>query len=191
MTRHARPSARATRLAKALEHPLRVELLFRFHRGETTPAEVARRLGEPLNLVSYHTRMLERMGCIELVRTERRQGAVAHVYRSIVDPVIDDEDWMRLPARARRALTLTSLDRMLRSTRRQALDGGFDFAEAQMARTRLVLDERGVREVTTALREALLRTFAREDDAAALSDDRRTYELVVLFFEDVSPRSPE
>src|SRR5688572_5659710 len=111
MHEDGQPSARATLLAKALEHPLRVELFFRFHAAEISPAEIARELGEPLNLVAYHTRMLERMGCIELVRTERRRGAEAHFYRAVIDPVIDDDDWARLSPRARRALTLTSLDR--------------------------------------------------------------------------------
>src|SRR5215211_7203009 len=122
MDEPGQPSRRAVLLSRALEHPLRLELFFRFHRGESSPGEIARELAEPLSLVAYHTKVLRDLGCIELVRTERRRGAIAHFYRSIVDPVIDDADWVRLPAKQRRALTLTSIDRIVRWARRGALD---------------------------------------------------------------------
>ena len=73
-------------MAKALAHPLRVQLLTALNEGVASPNELAKRLNEPLTNVSYHVRMLHDLGCIELVETEPRRGALEHYYRAIVRP---------------------------------------------------------------------------------------------------------
>jgi DNA-binding transcriptional ArsR family regulator len=72
----------AVSFGKAISHPLRVEILGRFT-GESTqrsPSELAAMLGESLNLVSYHVRLLEKHGALKVVRTEPRRGALEHFY---------------------------------------------------------------------------------------------------------------
>jgi DNA-binding transcriptional ArsR family regulator len=71
-------------MGRLLAHPLRDRLLFEYQGDPTSPSKVARRLGESVSLVSYHTDVLARNGCLELVRTERRRGAIEHFYRAIV-----------------------------------------------------------------------------------------------------------
>lgn len=71
------------RVHKALAHPLRARLFAAFRRGEASPSELAGDFGEPLGNVAYHVRMLETLGCIELVRTTPRRGALEHYYRAI------------------------------------------------------------------------------------------------------------
>jgi predicted transcriptional regulator len=43
---------------------------------------IAAELGLDLRGVAYHVRVLKKLGCIELVGTQPRRGAVEHVYRA-------------------------------------------------------------------------------------------------------------
>lgn len=70
-------------VAKALSHPLRARLLTLLV-TESSPSDLALIVGEPLGNVSYHVRELDRLGCIELVRTTPRRGALEHHYRARV-----------------------------------------------------------------------------------------------------------
>src|SRR3954463_12997504 len=97
------------RLAQVLAHPLRDRVLFEYQGKPTSPARVARRLGRPVNLISYHTGVLLEHGCLALVRTERRRGALQHFYRSNIDQIVADDDWEAVPASLRRALVLATL----------------------------------------------------------------------------------
>ena len=76
------------RLAKALSHRLRVQILRRLEEaGEASPKELAQALGEPVGNISYHVCILRELDCVELVRTEPRRGALAHFYRAEGKPV--------------------------------------------------------------------------------------------------------
>ena len=73
------------KLAKALAHPLRAQILERLERRTASPSELADELAAPLGNVSYHVRILAEAGLIELVRTTRRRGATEHHYRAVPD----------------------------------------------------------------------------------------------------------
>jgi DNA-binding MarR family transcriptional regulator len=47
-----------------------------------SPKTIAAELGLDIRNVAYHVRVLQELGCVELVRTEPRRGAVEHVYRA-------------------------------------------------------------------------------------------------------------
>lgn len=70
----------------ALGHPLRARVLTALDEGEASPKELAVRFGEKLGNVSYHVRILARLGLIELVRETPRRGAVEHHYRAAMRP---------------------------------------------------------------------------------------------------------
>src|SRR5215208_348994 len=90
-------------LAKALSHPLRHRILERLSAGgEASPNQLAKRLDAPLSNVAYHVRVLLDLGCIELVGTRQRRGALEHSYRAIARPWLDAEPWAQLPASFRR-----------------------------------------------------------------------------------------
>ena len=175
------------RVARALEHPLRAELLFAYQRAQTSPSRVARALGEPLNLVAYHTRVLLDLGLIRLVRSERRGGAVEKTYAAVLAPHIDDEDWSLLPARARRALTRTAIAGMVRTAGAAAMDGGFDIGRAHIARFRLDLDDDGLAELSACLHALYDHARRAAEGSVERGRSPRGHELVVLLFEDVSP----
>jgi hypothetical protein len=172
----------ATLPRRLLAHPVRHRLLLEYGSGPQSPARVAERLGERLNLVAYHTRVLARHGYVELVRTERARGALTHYYRSIAGPVIEDAEWSALPEALRRDLIAAMLDRIGEEARRAAGAGGFDHRAAHLTRLRLELDDEGVLEVSRRLRAAL-EEVARVAERAAAADEATRYRLVILGYD--------
>jgi DNA-binding transcriptional ArsR family regulator len=171
------------RVGRLLIHPLRHRLLLEYSRAPENPAQLARRLGEPLNLVSYHTGVLARNGLVELVRTERRRGALTHFYRSVAATVIEEEQWGALPEPLRRSLARGTLAQVTEAARQAAHAGGFDAPETHLSRSPLELDEEGVLEVARCLRETL-DEVARIDAACRERADRRTpCEIVLMSFD--------
>jgi anti-sigma B factor antagonist len=73
-------------LFTALSHPLRRRILREMlnRDGETTPGELAERLGEKLSALSYHVRALAACGAIELVGIERDDCFKRHLYRPVL-----------------------------------------------------------------------------------------------------------
>ena len=166
-----------------LSHPLRDRLLFEYQ-DEASPSQVARRTGERLNVVSYHTRVLARHGYLELVRTERRKGATARFYRSSVNQVVEGAEWASLPAAVRRALIRESIATVTGAARSATLSGGFDGEYAHLTRSLLKLDEQGVAEAERVLRGVVDELAAIEAASLRLrGTTHRTYEVVIMGFE--------
>jgi hypothetical protein len=172
----------ADRLARMHAHPLRDRVLFEYQADPMSPSEVARRLGRPVNLISYHTAVLVRHGCIELVRTEQRRGATTHFYRSTVAQTIDDEAWDGLPEALRRELVLGTLRVVAAEAHDAALAGRFDAPYAQLTRSQLALDVEGMREARDVLHAAFeaLARIERESDARA--GEAAVYEVAMIAF---------
>lgn len=70
--------------AKALAHPLRVQILGLLDGREASPVEMARELELDIPLVGYHFKVLEKLGVIRQTRTRMRRGAVEHFYVTTV-----------------------------------------------------------------------------------------------------------
>jgi hypothetical protein len=170
------------KLARVLAHPLRQRVLFEYQSEPTTPARIARRLGRPVNLISYHTRVLVEHGCLAPVRTQRRHGALEHVYRSTVERVVEDDHWAAAPAPLRRALVLGTLRTLEDDAREAARVGGFDASGTVLARTLVELDDEGVRAVSEVLRRAY-DEIERIVDAGRDGPGLRSIEVALLAFE--------
>jgi DNA-binding transcriptional ArsR family regulator len=76
------PEAIDERLVRALSHPLRVQILEILSERIASPNDLSEELGVELTHVAYHTRTLNRCGCLELVDTAQRRGATEHFYRT-------------------------------------------------------------------------------------------------------------
>jgi len=76
-----RPVSIDQRLAKALSNSLRAEALQLIAQGVASPKSIAEKLDVDLPTLAYHVRVLRRLGCVELVETKKRRGAVEHIYR--------------------------------------------------------------------------------------------------------------
>jgi DNA-binding transcriptional ArsR family regulator len=156
-------------LARALAHPLRQRILMLLEREVQSPLELAREMGEPLNKIGYHVHALREAGCIELVRTEHRRGAVAHFYRPTSRAFLTDEQWAGLPVGIRRKLVTQTLSDLMGDAREAAEGEGFDHDQVHVTRTQLDVDEVGFE----ALVELMNQTLDRALEIQAESVNRR------------------
>ena len=173
------------RLGKALSHPLRPRILQVLTlRGQSSPVQVAAELGAPLGQVAYHMRMLRQHGCVELVRTERRRGAIEHYYRPVVAPFLTDEQWQRLPVPIRRQLTADTARRIVGAIAHAVPRGGFDPPGAHVDRMSLRLDADGWRELSDLLTSTLEEAarIQNRSDLRRVPADATPSELAILHF---------
>src|SRR5688500_294905 len=111
------------RIAKALSHPMRARILVILNERVASPNEIAEEIHERLPNVSYHVRALQDLGCIELVDTAQRRGAIEHYYRAVTRPFFTDKDWKRLPRSGRQAISGTAL-KVIWEDVSEAINGG-------------------------------------------------------------------
>jgi len=76
-------------LVKALDHELRQHILLAAIKGEVSPNELSKSLGEGLSQVSYHVKVLREDcgGILRITRTRQRRGALEHFYRADLEAV--------------------------------------------------------------------------------------------------------
>jgi DNA-binding transcriptional ArsR family regulator len=156
------------RIAKALAHPLRVRLLAALNtEGVASPNQLAEQVEEPLQNVSYHVRVLLSLGCIELVRTAQRRGAIEHFYRPLMRPFFSDADWEQLPRSARQSVSDVVLQLVWDDAARALGAGTFDERDDRhLSRTPLALDDRGWEDLNEVLAEALERALEIQAESA-------------------------
>jgi DNA-binding transcriptional ArsR family regulator len=144
------------RLAKALAHPLRARILVVLNDQVASPNELADMLDERLPNVSYHVRALVDLGCIELVRTAQRRGAIEHYYRALSRPFFSDRDWKRLPRSARQAIADLGLQLIWDDVSTAIEAGVFEARpDRHLSRTPLLVDEQGWGELRDVLNGVL------------------------------------
>ena len=144
------------RLAKALSHPMRTRILAILNERVASPNEISEMIDERLPNVSYHVRALLDLGCIELVDTAQRRGAIEHYYRAVVRPFFSDRDWKRLPRSGRQAISDAAL-RIIWEDVGHALEAGtFESRpDRHLSHNDIVLDDEGWKEVATLLNEMI------------------------------------
>ena len=155
------------KLVRAIGHPLRLRLLTIFNERVASPSDLAAELGEPIGNVSYHTRILARLGCVELVRTKQVRGAVEHYYRAVVRPVFSDEDWAELPTSIRKSLAGAVLAEIADDISAAAAQGGFDRDEVHLSRTPLTLDRKGWQDLNELLQGIYERALEIQAESAS------------------------
>jgi len=176
------------RLVRAIGHPLRLRLLTIFNERVASPSDLAAELGEPIGNVSYHTRILARLGCVELVKTKQVRGAVEHYYRAVVRPVFSDDDWAELPLSIRKSLAGAVLTEIADDMGASANAGGFDRDDVPLSRTPLTLDGRGWQDLNEALQGVAERALEIQAESAARlqsdgATDSEAAALVLMLFE--------
>jgi DNA-binding transcriptional ArsR family regulator len=142
------------RLAKALAHPLRLDILRHLGDRTASPSEIAEEIGAPLTNVSYHVRKLRALGLIKLVRKTPKRGVVEHYYSAVRRLTVRADTWEQTPSIVKEALMKPAAERVLRNMGQAATSGGFDRREAHLSNSEVVLDERGWKEVADVLEKA-------------------------------------
>jgi DNA-binding transcriptional ArsR family regulator len=161
-----RPEVIDQRLVKALAHPLRVKILEILSERIASPNRISGDLDAGLSHVAYHTRALDKCGCLELVDTAQRRGATEHFYKASPHSFIGDRIWRRVP----RALlggvsgaTLQSfMDRAVAALEAGTIDGREDTTLSWMP---VLLDEQGWDEVTATMEETVEKVLAVQTES--------------------------
>jgi hypothetical protein len=176
-----------TSFARVIAHPLRHRLMHEYTIETSSPSRVAAALGERVNVVSYHTNVLLRAGCLELVRTERRRGAIEHFYRTTVPGEIGDGDWALLPESLRQRIVRRTLELVWRDATEALPRGGMDDRTSHISRVPMYLDQQAAVELAALLRATVdtaqqiaIESRAREAGAA------RPWTLAILSFSSTS-----
>jgi DNA-binding transcriptional ArsR family regulator len=144
------------RIAKALSHPMRARILVILNERVASPNEIAEMIEERLPNVSYHVRALLDLGCIELVDTAQRRGAIEHYYRAVVRPFFSDSDWKRIPRSGRQAISDSLLSVIWDDVSGAIEAGTFDSrSDRVLAHSSMVVDEQGWSELTDVMARAL------------------------------------
>ena len=172
------------RLAKALSHPMRTRILAILNEQVASPNEIAEMIDERLPNVSYHVRALLELGCIELVSTAQRRGAIEHYYRALTRPFFSDRDWKHLPRSGRQAVTDLTLQMVWDETSSAIKKDTFESrSDRHLSRSPLVLDEQGWKELNELLAKVLTQSegiAAKSAKRLAKSDDEGTPTLLVM-----------
>lgn len=143
-------------LVHLVSHPVRVKALVVLVERTASPKEISIELREKLSTVSHHIRELLKMDLIELVKEERRRGAVEHYYRAVMRPIWSDEEWSELSLEERQRFSAWTMQLILADAA-EALDAGTFNArgDTHTSRTPLYVDEQGWRELGQIQNEAL------------------------------------
>ncbi len=152
----------AETICTVLKHPLRVRILEVLNEGPRSPSqfveeglipkELFNSYQQALSLASYHFRELEKEGCLEIIESIPRRGAVEHVYRGLARVFVNDREFEEMPRQDRRQLSRISLQGMVARADRAIREDTFDArADRHLTWVPMQLDERGWGEVVAAL----------------------------------------
>jgi DNA-binding transcriptional ArsR family regulator len=158
-------------LIKALSHPTRGHVLAILNERVASPNELAKELGEGLSQVSYHVKVLKEYGCIELVKTEPRRGAVEHYYRATTRAYLPPEDWQKLPSSIRSSMSAKLAQSIFNEVAASLEAGTFDARDDRhVSWIPMKVDEDGWKDIVEIMLEAMERILA----IRAASSDRLT-----------------
>jgi DNA-binding transcriptional ArsR family regulator len=155
-------------LVKALNHPVRVKALTILTERTASPKEIAEQIDVALSNVSYHVRVLDELGLVEIVEEESVRGSVAHFYKAVERPLIDNPDWEKLEPSVRTAFSGYIVETLMSDAARSLAAGLFDRrGDRHLSRTPLLLDEKGWRKVLSIQAKALDGILKEQVAAAA------------------------
>jgi hypothetical protein len=192
----------AETICNVLKHPLRVRILEALNEGPRSPSQFVEEglipkehynsYQQALSLASYHFRELEKEGCLEVIESIPRRGAVEHVYRGLARVFVSDREFEEMPRPDRRRLSRISLQGMVARADRAIREDTFDArADRHLTWMPMQLDERGWGEVIAALAAtftelAQIRHDAR-DRIAASGEEVVPATVAMLGFESPPP----
>jgi hypothetical protein len=153
---------RSETVCGVLKHPLRVRILEILNEGPRSPSQFVEEglvpddlfesYHQALSLAAYHFRALEKEGCLEVVDTIPRRGAVEHVYAGKVRVYLTDAEFEEMPLHTRQQLSRISMQGLIARTDGAMRAGTFDVrTDRHLTWMPMQLDQRGWKEFTAAL----------------------------------------
>ena len=158
-----RPEPIDQRLVKALAHPLRVQILEVLTERVASPNWLSEHLDSSLSDIAYHTRTLDKCGCLDLVDTARRRGATEHFYKARPSSFLGNRIWRRVPRSVRGNFSSASLQTFIDKAVAALEAGTLDDREGTILTWMpMLLDQRGWEEVAAIMEEATDRALAAQ-----------------------------
>lgn len=178
-------------LVKALNHPVRVKALTILTERIASPKEIADLIDAPLSNVSYHVRVLDELGLVEIMEEENVRGSVAHFYKAVERPLIDNPDWEKLDPKVRTAFSGYVIETLMSDAAKSLAADVFDRREDRhLSRTALLVDEKAWRRISEIQAKALDQIL-KEQAAAAVrlgkSDRAGIHAIVGMVLFEVLP----
>jgi DNA-binding transcriptional ArsR family regulator len=155
------------RIAKALNHPLRTQILAVLGDTCASPSEIARLLDEDLSNVSYHTNVLSKLECVEMVDQEHVRGALKTRYRATTKMLLDTPDWERLSDGVKTGISVNAINEVMQRASAALEAGTFEKRPDRIIATlKMDVDEQGWQDATEAVRKAFDRLSEVEEETA-------------------------
>lgn len=162
-------------LFRLLHNPGQLEALIALVEGPASKSDVARELGIKLNKADYDVGELEKMGLVEPIGTEMRRGQVTTIYRAVMRPLLNNEEWGELSQQDRERLVLWTYQLLLRDItvawRGRTLQAR---VESHNTRSPLRVDEQGwvrLNEILDDTQEAVREVEIESVERARLTGD--------------------
>jgi Helix-turn-helix domain len=142
-------------LVRALSHPVRVGILETLQGRIASPRELSREMDQSLGVVAYHANTLVKCGCLELVETKPRRGAVEHFFGITPRSLIGHQDWRRAPATVRAGITNAAIQTFFEAAKNALDSGTIDAREdTTLNWMPLTVDDAGWREIASIMDRA-------------------------------------
>jgi DNA-binding transcriptional ArsR family regulator len=171
------------RLVRALAHPLRVQILEILTERVASPSWLSIQLDAGLSHVAYHTRALDKCGCLDLVDTAQKRGATEHFYKASPGSFVGGRAWRKVPRSilggVSAATLQTFLDKAIAALEAGTLEGRKDTVLRWMP---LLLDQAGWEEVVAIMEKAtnlVLAAHRRSQDRLATTGARGAISTVI------------
>jgi DNA-binding transcriptional ArsR family regulator len=141
-------------MAKAMAHPLRVQILAALNKRVMSASGFARTFDEKLQNTSYHFRILKEYGLIEEVGSRPVRGSTEHFYRAVKRVLFDGRAWDDLPPSVKAQVSGRILSDFLEAVAAAMAGETFDSSDERMAVwLQQRLDDQGWEEAVAAERD--------------------------------------
>jgi DNA-binding transcriptional ArsR family regulator len=158
----------STRLAQALAHPMRVQILSVANLREVSPSEFGRENNVDVRLASYHFRALRELGALELVGTRPVRGSVEHIYRGTQRAIFSGGDWENLPKSIQDGLAGAAFQDLITVTVQALESGAFSkHKDSHLIWDSLCLDEQGRKAIAKMVLALRSRALKVQDESVA------------------------
>jgi hypothetical protein len=151
-------------VGKALANSFRQQILWIFNERVATQSDVAKELGEPLNRIGHHVKVLKDAKCIEVVGEKRVGNRVQLYYKATSRAFLDNVEWQKVPDSLKEGLRATLLSNVIDDSIESLVEGVFDSDDSShLSWTPLIADEKARAELAQVLERALREVMAIQD----------------------------
>jgi DNA-binding transcriptional ArsR family regulator len=154
------------RLISALSHPVREHVLAVVNERPASPAEVGREIGLEVPAFYHHVEVLEQLGCIEQVETQRRRGVKEHFFQATATMLFSDREWQKFPGSVRSDIIASHIRSIMGELARALRSGAFREKETHTTWLPGIFDGLGWQEVMALMNETLARLMDIQNNPA-------------------------